>query len=57
VKPPPRIVLDLEHHLDQLLLGQLERGHRRAELLTLQRVAQADSYASRAAPIAPHMIP
>src|SRR4051812_14348489 len=32
--------LDLQHHVDELLLGELERRDRRTELAALQRVAQ-----------------
>ena len=49
--------LDLEHHVDQLFLGELERRDRLAELPAVQRVGQCClvSVASRVQ--APQIIP
>jgi hypothetical protein len=35
VQRQERALLDLEHHVDELLLGELEGGHGLAELLVL----------------------
>ena len=53
-----RALLDLERHVGELLLRQLERADRLAELHALLRVVRArDSKHARAAPITPQMMP
>ena len=48
--------LHRHHHLDQLLLGQLERGDRPVELVPLDRIVESGFVTGRAAPIAPNAI-
>ena len=50
-------LLDLQHHVGQLALGELVAGERLVELFRCWLYRSTVSYESRAAPMAPQMMP